>query len=211
MTEHVVQGKPGSVGGGAISGRAINGGAIDVGAVIGGATGGGAATARFDPHGVRIFRRDFASSYGWWGNLAIVLGRQPPGPAHVATYRECVTELHKQHPQGVGLITVVHATSTPTPGGSDAMIKMFKEIWPLMTAALFVPNAEGFKAAVLRSVMGGLILATGQRDRVRVAPTLCDGLPWFLHKVIGPDEARRHVQHLQWGIERFCEVESQRQ
>lgn len=181
------------------------GGAIGDGTLIGG------AAPRFDPMGVRIFRRDFASSYGWWGNVAVVLGRQPPDAAHVANYRECVTELHKLYPRGVGLITVVHDTSAPSHAGREAMIKMFKEIWPLMSAALFVPNAEGFKAAMLRSVMGGLILATGQRDRVRVARSLSDGLPWFLHKVMGPDEALRQLQHLQWGIERFCETESERQ
>src|SRR5688572_6459752 len=122
------------------------------------------STIRFHEKGVQIFRRDRASSYGWWGNIAVVLGRQPPVAAHVANYRACVVELHKQFPQGVGLITVVNDTSTPGAGGRDAMIKMFKEIWPLMTASLFVPNADGFKAAVLRSVMGGLMFATGQRD-----------------------------------------------
>jgi hypothetical protein len=171
---------------------------------------GPASTPRFETAGVRVFRRDQASSYGWWGNLAVVLGRRPPDAPHVQNYRECVIELHRQHPRGVGLITVVNDTSTPSPGGRDAMIKMFKEIWPLMTAALFVPNADGFKAAVLRSVMGGLILATGQRDRVRVERSLTVGLPWFLNKVLGEDEAHRHHEHVQWGIERFCETESER-
>jgi hypothetical protein len=170
-----------------------------------------ATSPRFDALDVKVFRRDAASSYGWWGNLAVVLGRQPPDAVHVANYRACVIELHKQHPQGVGLITVVNDASTPSAAGRDAMIKMFKEIWPLMRASLFVPNADGFKAAVLRSVMGGLILATGQRDRVRVERSLSLGLPWFLNKVLGEDEAHRQIKHLQWGIEKFCEVESERE
>jgi hypothetical protein len=180
-----------------------------------GSTGSGGSNSGISPHyeaaGVRIFRRDVASSYGWWGNLAVVLGRQPPDAAQVLNYRACVIELHKHYPQGVGLITVVNDASTPSAAGRDAMIKMFKEIWPLMRAALFVPNADGFKAAVLRSVMGGLILATGQRDRVRVERSLSAGLPWFLNKVLGEDEAHRQIKHLQWGIEKFCEAESARE
>lgn len=157
--------------------------------------------------GVKIFRRDYASSYGWWGNIAVVLGREPPEAAHVVNYRACVVELHKQFPQGVGLITVVNDTSTPGTGGRDAMLKMFKEIWPLMTAALFVPNADGFKAAVLRSVMGGLILATGQRDRVHVERTVAIGMPWFSSKMLGPDSAPQQ-KLLETGIQRFCAAES---
>lgn len=162
----------------------------------------------FGTNGVKIFRRDFASSYGWWGNIAIVVGRQPPEAAHVVNYRACVVELHKLFPQGVGLITIVNDTSTPSSSGREALIQMFKEIWPLMTAALFVPDATGFKAAVMRSVMGCLILATGQRDRVRVEPTVNDGLPWMLNKVLGVPEARRQLQRLEGGIARFWEIES---
>jgi hypothetical protein len=163
---------------------------------------------RFDAAGVKVFRRDFASSYGWWGNLAIVLGRQPPEAAHVVNYRACVVDLHKQHPQGVGLITVVNDTSLPSAGGRDAMTKMFKEVWPMMTAALFVPNADGFKAAVLRSVMGGLILASGQRDRVHVERSLSAGMPWLSNKLLGVDEAGQQLQVLVRGIKKFCDAES---
>ena len=162
----------------------------------------------FSPAGVRVFRRDYASSYGWWGNLAIVIGRQPPEAAHVVNYRACVVELHKQFPQGVGLITIVNDTSTPSASGREAMIQMFKDVWPLMTAALFVPNATGFKAAVMRSVMGCFILATGQRDRVRVEPSVNVGMPWLLNKMLGVPESRRQLQRIEAGVTRFWEMES---
>lgn len=165
-------------------------------------------TVPFSAAGVKVFRRDHASSYGWWGNVAIVVGRQPPEAAHVVNYRACVVELHKQFPQGVGLITIVNDTSTPSASGREAMIQMFKEVWPLMTAALFVPNATGFKAAVMRSVMGCFILATGQRDRVRVEASVNEGLPWLLNKLLGVPEARRQLQRIEAGVNRFWETES---
>lgn len=164
----------------------------------------------FERTGVRVFRRDAASSYGWWGNLAVVLGRQPPDAIHVANYRACVAELHARYPQGVGLITVVKDTSTPSPGGRDAMIKMFRELWPIMEGALFVPDAVGFKAAVMRSVMGCFILATGQRDRVRVEASIPRGMPWLATKLLGLEEGRRQADKLCDGVIKFCNDEARR-
>ena len=161
----------------------------------------------FSTAGVKVFRRDHASSYGWWGNLAIVIGRQPPDAAHVLNYRACVVELHRQFPRGVGLITIVNDTSTPSASGREAMIQMFKDIWPMMTAALFVPNATGFKAAVMRSVMGCFILATRQRDRVRVEGSVNIGMPWLLNKMLGVPDARRQLQRIEAGVTRFWEIE----
>lgn len=163
---------------------------------------------RFAAEGPTIFRRDRASSYAWWGNLAVVLGREPPDAAHVSNYRACIVELHQQYPLGIGLITVVNATSTPKPDGRDAMIQMFRELWPKIDAALFIPNATGFQAAVLRSVMGCFILASGQRDRVRVERSLAIGVPWLAAKLLGKDDSLRHVAALERGIQRFCDVES---
>lgn len=166
------------------------------------------AEAEFARGRPQLFRRDAASSYAWWGNIAVVLGRQPPTAEHVVNYRACVLELHKRYPQGVGLVTVVNDTSTPEPSGRDAMVAMFRETWPMMTAALFVPNADGFKAAVMRSVMGAFILATGKRDRVRVERTIGAGMPWFAPKLLGAGAGRDRWSVLEAGISHFCETES---
>ena len=162
--------------------------------------------ARFAPGGPRIFRRDGASSYAWWGNLAVVLGRQPPDASHIGNYRACLVELLKQFPQGIGVITIVNETSTPKPSGREALIAMMRELWPQFEAMLFIPNANGFKAAVLRSVMGCIILASGQRDRVRVERTLSTGVPWLATK-LGVADAR-NMALLEQGIQRFCDAEN---
>jgi hypothetical protein len=161
---------------------------------------------RFAAGGPRIFRRDAASSYAWWGNVAVVLGRQPPEASHVVNYRACMLELLKQFPQGIGVITIVNETSTPKPSGRDALIALMKELWPQIDAMLFIPNANGFKAAVLRSVMGCIILASGQRDRVRVERTLSTGVPWLATKLGVGDS--RNMALLEQGIQRFCDAEN---
>ncbi len=166
------------------------------------------SSLRFAPEGPKIFRRDQASSYAWWGNIAVVLGREPPDASHVANYRACILELLELHPRGIGLITVVNGTSTPQPSGREALIAMFRELLPRIDATLFVPNATGFQAAVLRSVMGCFILASGQRDRLKVERSISVGLPWLAGKVLGAKGARQQLASLQRGIQRFCDVES---
>jgi hypothetical protein len=156
-----------------------------------------------------LFRRDGASSYGWWGNIAVVVGRQSPDATHVVNYRACVVDLHKRFPAGVGLITVVQAASTPSATGRAAMLQMFKAVWPMLEGALFIPDAVGFKAAVLRSVMGCFILAIGQRDRMKVEASLERGVPWLAAKMWGSTENRQRAEALTQGVARFCASESE--
>jgi hypothetical protein len=160
--------------------------------------------------GVRLVHRDAASSYGWWGNIAVVAGRRSPDATHVQNYRSCVVALHKRYPAGVGLVTVVQGNSTPSPTGREAMIQMFKELWPMLEGALFIPDAVGFKAAALRSVMGCCILAVGQRDRLRVEASLERGVPWLAAKLWGPAPDSSRADALTQGVSRFCERESAR-
>jgi len=166
-----------------------------------------ASPRSFSAAGPQLFRRDHASSYGWWEHLAVVVGRRPPTAEHVANYRACMVELYGRYPEGIGIVTVVNDTSTPEPSGRDALVQMFKETWPMMTAALFIPKADGFKGAVMRSVMGCFILATGQRDRIRIESTLDAGLPWLATKLLGP-HAREQLPVLERGISRFYDDES---
>jgi hypothetical protein len=163
-----------------------------------------------DRGGVQLFRRDAASSYGWWGNIAVVVGRQSPDATHVVNYRACVVELHKRFPGGVGLITVVQAESIPSATGRAAMLQMFEDVWPMLEGVLFIPDAVGFKAAALRSVMGCVILAIGQRDRLKVDATLERGVPWLAAKMWGSAEFSRRAETLTQGVARFYSRESER-
>lgn len=163
---------------------------------------------RFAPEGPKFLRRDSASSYAWWGNIAVVLGREPPDASHVASYRACILDLLALHPEGIGLVTVVNGTSTPQPSGREALIALFRELSPSVVGSLLIPNATGFQAAVLRSVMGCFILASGHRDRLKVERSLSAGMPWLVGKVIGGHGANaQQCAMLEKGIRRFCEVE----
>jgi hypothetical protein len=169
---------------------------------------GAPSSVRFAPEGPRLVRRDQASSYAAWGNVAIVLGREPPDATHVANYRSVILDLLELYPQGIGLVTVVNGTSTPQPSGREALIELFKNPPAGLDATLFIPNATGFRAAVLRSVMGCFILASGQRDRLRVERSVASGVPWLAAKLLGAANSPQQRALLEKGIQRFCDSES---
>jgi hypothetical protein len=165
------------------------------------------ASVRFAAEGPTFLRRDQASSYARWGNIAVVLGREPPDASHVANYRASILDLLALYPQGIGLVTVVNGTSTPQPSGREALIALFRELLPRLDATLLVPNATGFQAAVLRSVMGCFILASGQRDRLKVERSLSIGVPWLAGKLLGASNSPEQCALLEKGIQQFCDTE----
>jgi hypothetical protein len=165
-------------------------------------------SVRFAPDGPKLVLRDRASSYAWWGNIAVVLGREPPDASHVANYRAFILDLLKLYPDRIGLITVVNGTSTPQPSGREALIKLFKELPSGLEATLLVPNATGFRAAVLRSMMGCFILASGRRGRLKVDRSLSTGIPWLVSKLQGTAHDPQHLALLIKGVQQFCDTES---
>jgi hypothetical protein len=169
---------------------------------------GAPGSVRFAPEGPKAYGRDAASSYAWWGNIAVVLGREPPDADTVANYRACILDLLKLYPRGIGLVTVVNGTSTPQPSGREALMTLFREVVPRIDATLLVPNATGFQAAVLRSVMGCFILASGRRDSLKVEPSLSTGMPWLTTKLLGATQGRLQCPSLEKGIQQFCDIET---
>lgn len=128
---------------------------------------------------VELFERDEACSYGWLGNVAIVIGHAPPRTTTVPNYEKCIADLARKFPTGIGLITIVQTTSTPEPAARDLILQIFCKHGPSLNACLFVDEAVGFQAAIHRSIGAGLILATGKRATIRIAGTMAPGISWF--------------------------------
>jgi hypothetical protein len=153
------------------------------------------------------FARDPSSSIGSWRNVAITFGREAPSLEAMKNYHLNVENVLKEYPAGVGLVTVMREKSTPAGDGRDVAIKMFRELGPRLTAALFVVTASGFAAAIQRSVISAVILASGQKGHFKVVPALEDGLDWFAERV-GPTEgAGQFKVQLGTVIREFCETE----
>jgi hypothetical protein len=123
------------------------------------------------------------------------------------TYHLSVEHLLKEYPVGVGLVTVIREKSTPAADGRDVAINMFRELGPRLTAVLFVVTASGFAAAIQRSVISMVILASGQKGHFKVVSTLDDGLGWFAERVAPADSAVQFKVQLGTVIREFCHAE----
>jgi hypothetical protein len=119
--------------------------------------------------------------------LGICLGRKPPDAAAARDYRDMLEHVVAQNPRGVGMITVVESSSTPTPDGRDAMIRMFKDLWPHLKAAAFVLEARGFAAATQRSVLSAFLLGSGLRQRLQIFPSIESAVPWLAGALVSAD------------------------
>lgn len=126
--------------------------------------------------------RDAACSYGWLGNVAVVIGHAPPTAATVPNYKKAIADLATKYPEGIGLVTIVQTTSTPEPDARDAILHIFRDFGRAMNACLFVDEAIGFQAAIHRSIGAGLILASGKRSTIKITGSLSTGLDWFISR-----------------------------
>jgi len=153
------------------------------------------------------FARDPTCSMGNWRNVGITLGREAPTVEAMNNYHLSVKHVLKAYPGGVGLVTVIRERSTPAADARDVAIKMFRELGPKLTAALFVVTASGFAAAIQRSVISMGILASGQRGHFKVVPTLDDGLGWFSERVGPIGSVAEFKLQLRTVIREFCHEE----
>ncbi len=161
----------------------------------------------FDDAEVQIFCRAPASSYGWLGNLAVVLVRREPGLSEVESFRACVVELHRQHPTGIGLLTLVKGTYLPDRSTRQATARMLKEIWPLLKGALFCVDGIGFKASVTRGVIGCYISVTGQTERAHIVEAVPGGIDWLAGLLRGSVPSPRFSEMLAREVGAFSERE----
>lgn len=134
----------------------------------------------------RLVFRDSVGSFGWCGNLMLCVGREPPDPLGASNYAESVRRISALYPNGIGVLTVIQSRSTPEPAARDLLVGTFKKNWGSIRGALFVVEAQGFAAAIQRSVLSAFMLAAGVRDQIKVTtPASCD-VSWLTERA-APD------------------------
>ncbi len=163
-------------------GRGVLYGVLEIARVTSAGRAFGAATAK-PAEDIAVTLRDHASTYGCLGNLLVVAGHSPPDAEAAQNYANCVAELVKKHPAGIGIITLVAAEATPHAEAREPLVRAFRDNWSQIEAALFVVEATGFGAAIQRSFMNALMLVSGSRDRVKIYKTLEQGSPWLLNRL----------------------------
>lgn len=156
---------------------------------------------------VVLRRRDAACSYGVWRNVAVVIGHKPPSAVAVANYRHLVKGLLADQGSQVGLLTIVRRTSTPDPGAREALIDMFRELWPRLSGVAFVMEAQGFAAATQRAIGSALVRVMGGAGRVLIEPHVEDVVPWLAARLVAPGEERGFASALRVAANEFSKSE----
>lgn len=137
--------------------------------------------------------RDTASSYGWIGNLAVIVGRHPPTPVAAENYMRCLSQLVERYPAGIGVITLVGPQATPRPEARETLIRTFRTHWPSIQGALFAVEGQGFAASIQRSFMTAAILVSGSRERIRISKDASLDMPWLWERMGLAETARYRV------------------
>lgn len=154
---------------------------------------------------VEFKMRDSSSSYGQLGSLLVVYGYERPTASVAMSYRQCIVELIKRHPEG-GMLTVIEDTSTPHVEARNVLIKLFKELGPKLNRASFVIRSSGFAAATQRAMISTMLLATGHKDRFHMSGSVEQGANWLLERV--PDPSQPNSARLN-AILSFCDEQRQ--
>lgn len=139
---------------------------------------------------VKVFKRDSASSYGAWRNVAVVIGHAPPTVASIQNYRDLVENLAEQYPAGIAMLTIVTRTSTPEPKARDALVSMFRVLWPRILGAGFVVEARGFAAATQRAIGSTLVRVIGIGGRVLIEQEMSPVTSWIAARLSASSEAK---------------------
>lgn len=158
---------------------------------------------------VTFIARDEASSWGRLENVQVCLGRKPPDGPSAATYARLTTDMTKRFPGGYGLITVIRQTSTPLPEARDIIVGAYKANWQYIRAVLFVVEAGGFQAAVQRSILGAVMLATRLRSRIRIVSSIGEGAPWFVETLGADTRTVLDARELERSVTAFCHSEAE--
>jgi hypothetical protein len=104
----------------------------------------------------------------------------------VVASRRSILALGREHPEGVGLITIVEHNAPMPPGEvRDEVAKFLKESSDIIKASAVVFEGEGFRAAAVRSVVTGVSMLAKQAFPHRVFAHVDEAASWMGPKLPG--------------------------
>ncbi len=115
--------------------------------------------------------------------VVVVRWTAAPIVADVQRMRRTSEALGKEHAGGIAHLNVIDVplgqTQRPSEEAREAMIAMLRDRQtPLRASSVVFPH-DGFQAAVVRSVLGGLLLLSRTRAVVRVQRSAAQGAEWI--------------------------------
>jgi hypothetical protein len=122
-------------------------------------------------------------------NHVITVWRQPATLEALRELREVERRLLRINPKGVSGITVMEPSSFDRMMGAaerEEASSMAKEFNDRTLAGTYIFEGEGFRAAMARAVVSGILLVSRARYPHKVFPSVEDGLSWLGSKLGTP-------------------------
>ncbi|WP_437521435.1 serine/threonine-protein kinase [Sorangium sp. So ce726] len=99
-----------------------------------------------------------------WRQIFCIIWRQETTDDGVRRIGDSCTEFAKQHPRGIGLLTIIESRASLPPGHvRDALSAFLADASAFTRCSAVVVEGTGFRAAAVRSVVTGLSLVARQR------------------------------------------------
>jgi hypothetical protein len=136
-------------------------------------------------------------------NHFITVWRRPATMEALRAVREAEMQLIKASPNGISVITVMEPSSFEKPLGATERAEaaaIARDCEASTLAAAYVFEGEGFRAAMARAVVSGIMLLTRAKHPNKVFSNIPAGLEW-LGPQLGPVLGRFDGRSLQKCIE----------
>ena len=129
---------------------------------------------------VELIARDRAGSYGIWGQVFILFGRDAPDGPGAELFDKSARRFMSQLSGAGAFLLILRQTSTPTPEARDRVKEVFSTLADGGVSSIcLVMEATGFAAAIQRSIATAFLPRALRGCKVHVASSIEKGVNWL--------------------------------
>lgn len=131
-------------------------------------------------HEVTLYAVSSDYAVGYADGLAVAFWRYHTNAEDVPELAAAARRAHAASGRSIGLIQIVSATAiTPDGPARTALARMLRELSGLVARSAIVHEADGFRAAMIRSIVTGLTTLSNPGYPHRVFARLTDAAAWM--------------------------------
>lgn len=140
--------------------------------------------------GIALEYSDEAAVYGTWRNVIVCQAYAAPSLTNAHHYTALIERVARQG-KGWATLLILRPGATPQPEIRDIFLDTFRTHRNSMLGASFVLRAQGFAAAVQRSVISAILMAIGSRNAMQTFATEAEAAAWLARSIAGRTLGRR--------------------
>jgi hypothetical protein len=147
-------------------------------------------------HEVTICRTSPDYAVGYAAGVAVAVWRYHTNAQDIPELASAARRAYAACGQPIGLIQIVSATAiTPDGPARAALARMLRELSGVVASSALVHEAEGFRAAMIRSIVTGLTAMSSPGYPHRVFAGLRDAAAWM-----SESNARAPAKQIEHGV-----------